>query len=205
MKARKRQQQYVIGIDEVGRGSLAGPVAVAAVALPQGTRFKSVPPFKKLRDSKKLTALQRELWSRHLTRSPGLYYAVARVYPKTIDRINIAKAANLAAFRAYLRLKRHVSGVKIRMVYLDGGLFLGNGFLSPFPGARTIIKGDEKITAIMAASVIAKVSRDRLMRRLAKKYPAYGFEIHKGYGTKMHFSMVRKHGPSPAHRLTFLA
>jgi ribonuclease HII len=117
--------------------------------------------------------------------------------------MNISSAANLAALRACDTLiKSHGPRIKNVRIFLDGGLFLGRG--AQPANAKTVVKGDEKIPAVAAASVIAKVARDRFMVRLAKKYPAYGFDAHKGYGTKAHYGALRHDGPSPAHRLTFI-
>ncbi len=194
--------RYVIGIDEVGRGSLAGPVTVAAVRMPSNTRFRDK-KFGQLRDSKKLSPKQRELWFGYFSDHPQIEYAVTRVYPRKIEKLNISKAANLAAFRAFKRLTTSCLLPPNRFrVFLDGGLYLGRKGL--IPEARTVPKGDEKIHVIKIASIVAKVNRDRLMTRLGKKYPKYGFEIHKGYGTRMHLKAIRKYGPSEAHRLTFL-
>lgn len=185
---------WVIGIDEVGRGALAGPVVVAAAALPAGrtVRSRTLGPLK---DSKKLTAKQREAWCDHF----DVQFALARVYPRQIEKRNVSKAANLAAKRAFVRLAGSRNAKKI---FLDGGLFIGNG--SQPEHAKTIVRGDEKITAVKIASIIAKVHRDRLMRRLAKKYPRYRFEVHKGYGTQAHRRAIKKYGLCPAHRLTFV-
>lgn len=197
--------KYLIGIDEVGRGPLAGPVVVAAVAIPSQFRVSRF-SLRVLRDSKKLSEKQREAWFEYFRTESRILYAIARVYPKTIDRINISEAANRAAFFAYQRLVRdnpklHVS----REILLDGGLYLKNREESfQTYNAKTIIKGDEKHLPIMIASIIAKVTRDRYMDRLAKCYSGYGFEDHKGYGTKAHYRALRKLGPSPAHRRSFL-
>jgi len=195
--------RYIVGIDEVGRGALAGPVVVAAVAVATAANFRSSKLKVNLRDSKELTAKQREEWFRYIEAHPRISYALARVYPRAIERMNITKAANLAALRAYRkltsRLRHSISNMR---VYLDGGLYLGSG--EQPSNARTIVRGDQKYKAIKFASIIAKVSRDQLMRGLAKRYPEYGFEIHKGYGTKLHRMALKKHGPSEAHRLTFL-
>lgn len=218
--------RYIIGIDEVGRGALAGPVVVAAVAMPANLKLISQiskPRTGKMRDSKKLTPKRREKWFKYLIRHPMLCYSIARVYPRQIEKMNISRAANLAALRALDRLASayHLSPVTCR-IFLDGGLYLGNkrGFtqnvrrstqkiiprmsaLGPHWSARTIVRGDEKIRAVAAASIIAKVSRDRAMARLAKKEPRYGFEIHKGYGTKKHLAALRRFGLSEAHRKNF--
>jgi ribonuclease HII len=163
-------------------------------------------PAGKLRDSKKLTPKQREAWSAYFKTVPGLWYALARVYPRQIEKRNISGAANLAAFRAFerLALTSHLKPQASR-VYLDGGLYVKNRAYSVAMGARTIVKGDEKIPAVAIASIIAKVFRDRLMKRLAQKHPKYGFEAHKGYGTAAHFAAIRRFGLTAAHRLTFIS
>lgn len=217
--------RYIIGIDEVGRGSLAGPIVVCAVAVPRGWRAtqasvmtchnggrRSELSRTALRDSKKLSAEQRKAWFEYLIRQPALCYSVARIYPRRIDKINIARSANLAAHLAYSRLaKNYKLKIKNSSVYLDGGLYLGKGvpaghFSKEDKPAivRTVVRGDEKFTAVKIASILAKVFRDRYMARLAKRYPDYGFEIHKGYGTKAHMAAIRRHGPSEIHRLTFI-
>jgi ribonuclease HII len=126
------------------------------------------------------------------------------VYPRRIEKLNIARAANAAALRAFARLSKTCNlQPKTCRVYLDGGLYLGNGrhsANSERPTAKTIVRGDEKLNAVKIASILAKVSRDRLMARLAKKHPAYGFEVHKGYGTRAHLAAIKRHGLSEAHR-----
>jgi ribonuclease HII len=207
--AAKIQKGWVIGIDEVGRGALAGPVTVAAAMLATDARGRVISTrFRSLKDSKKLSPAQRKVLAKEFARDAGVHSAVARVYPRGIEKINISAAANLAASRALLRLlKNHALAVGTK-IYLDGGLFIksrayqeGNaGKLA----AKTVIKGDERFPAVAAASIIAKVSRDRFMVRLAERYPQYGFDIHKGYGTAAHLRAIRKNGPCAAHRLTFL-
>jgi ribonuclease HII len=196
--------RYVIGIDEVGRGALAGPVVVAAAMVKEGAWKTANRPLIALKDSKQLTPRQREVWFRYFKENPGISFAVARVYPRQIEKRNISGAANLAALRAYKKLfvRYHLAGAR-HHVLLDGSLFLGSKAKQP-SHAKTIIKGDEKVQAIAIASIIAKVSRDRFMAQLAKKYADYGFDIHKGYGTKLHREALRTHGPSIVHRLTFL-
>jgi ribonuclease HII len=198
-------QKYIIGLDEVGRGALAGPVVVAAAMVPAG-RFRS------LKDSKKLKPWQREAWLAYFKKNGEVKFAVARVYPRGIEKLNISGAANRAALQAFERLVKNVNkaGIKIdsRMatVFLDGGLFLESRIKQKNHALRavTIIKADEKISAVAAASIVAKVTRDRFMVRLAKRYSVYGFEVHKGYGTKVHMAALAKAGPCAAHRLTFL-
>lgn len=214
--------RYIVGIDEVGRGCLAGPVVVAALSMPRAVRISNR-ALGKLKDSKKLTKQKREEWYAYLKAHPRLRYAVTRVYPRGIERMNISRAANLAALRAFKRLVSGQMSNARCQIYLDGGLYLGNRSEKARTSTRrsanqlrkvsqassqyfasTVIKGDEKLAVIKAASIIAKVSRDRLMTRLAVKYPRYGFDIHKGYGTKLHRKAIKKYGPSPAHRLTFI-
>jgi ribonuclease HII len=192
-----------VGIDEVGRGSLAGPVVVVA-AMVNGTVRN--PKLGKLKDSKKLTKLQREAWFDYLIKNKRVRFALARVYPRQIEKRNVSQAANLAAARAFGRLMTVHSDshpTTQPTIFLDGGLFLGSRDKQP-KHAKTIVKGDEKIRAVAIASIIAKVSRDRLMMRLAKRYPHYGFDLHKGYGTKLHQTAIRHYGPTTVHRLTFL-
>lgn len=192
--------RYVIGIDEVGRGPLAGPVVVAAVAMPLRLKLERAG----LRDSKRLTAAARAEWNAYIRSHPQLGYALARVRPATIDQVNISRAANLAARRAFTRL---VAALRLPVadcvVYLDGGLYLGNG-RARLPGV-TRPKADENVPAVALASIVAKVHRDGLMARASKKFPGYGFEVHKGYGTRAHRAAVRRLGPSALHRLTFMA
>lgn len=206
-KRKMGKEKYTIGIDEVGRGPLAGPVTVAAVALLFKLKIKSQKLKIPLRDSKKLSPRQREIWFEYIKKHPQIFYALASVSPKVIDRINISKAANLAATRAFIKLakNRELKNKKCK-VFLDGGLYLPK-FLNSifyFLDSKTIIRGDEKIPAIMLASIVAKVSRDKLMCHYGKKFPQYGFAQHKGYGTKRHFGVIKKYGLIKIHRLTFL-
>jgi ribonuclease HII len=194
--------EYVIGVDEVGRGSLAGPVVVAVACLPRGLRIRNS-KLGQLKDSKKLTPEKREAWFRYLAAHPRIGVGLARVYPRLIERMNISNAANLAAYRAFRRILREKTlPEELCRIYLDGNLYLGRKGL--VPQARTVVKGDEKISAVMIASIFAKVSRDRFMRRLARKYPEYGFDLHKGYATAAHREAVLSHGASEIHRRTFL-
>jgi ribonuclease HII len=149
----------------------------------------------RLDDSKKLTAKSREAWVKKLKKA-GVAFAVTSISPAVIDRVNISRAANLAVKRSLKKLTEE-KGIPIEhsVVFLDGGLFV--------EGGRTMIKADQKINAVRAASVLAKVHRDRYMKRLSIKYPAYGFERHVGYGTRAHLAAIKKHGLSPVHRKTF--
>jgi ribonuclease HII len=202
----------VIGIDEVGRGALAGPVTVVATALAMDAHRRAAhAPFRSLKDSKKLRAPRREFWAKELRDNAGVRFAISRVYPRGIERLNISAAANRAAQNAVAKLLKDHKLPLTTQVYLDGGLFVGSKrnqqktVLAGRLNAKTVIKADEKFPAVAAASIIAKVSRDRFMTRLAKRHPAYGFGVHKGYGTAAHFRAIKKNGPCEAHRLTFLA
>lgn len=186
--------RITIGVDEVGRGALAGPVVVAGIACRKPFRIKNR-KLGELKDSKKLTALKRSRWFRYLTHHPGIHYAVSRVTPRVIDRINISAAANRAAGRI---VKKIAPSKKRFFVYLDGGLSLPEHIPH-----RALIKGDERMKIIAVSSIIAKVTRDRAMVRLHKKDPRYRFDIHKGYGTKLHKKLLRQFGRSDFHRQTF--
>lgn len=211
-KISAKKIKYIIGIDEVGRGPLAGPVTVAAVAATVNLKFLILHFQKKskipLKDSKKLTAKQREKWAEFVKQSV-IPFAIFSASPKMIDKINISNAANLASGRAFQKLTTNykLSTTNLKIL-LDGGLKIPPRFLkSPMASAytlTTIIKGDEKILAISLASIMAKVHRDKLMEKMDKKYPGYGFGKHKGYGTKLHYQTLKKFGPSKIHRKSFL-
>jgi len=192
---------YIVGIDEVGRGSLAGPVVVGAVALPVGKKFIN------LRDSKKLTPRARENWFDFVKGEKDIFYATARVYHNKIDKVNIAEAANAASTKAFLKLISRSKSGDVVKVYLDGGLYLNEEVVlkkirSAFR-VKTVIKGDEKINSIKLASIMAKVTRDRYMVKLHDRYPRYGFNLHKGYGTEIHRRAIKRYGLSKIHRRSF--
>ncbi len=195
---------YVIGIDEAGRGSLAGPVVVAAVLTPKNFYPRGI-ALPKLRDSKKLSPIQRQVWFEYLKSHPKVLYATARVYPRKIENINIARAANLASTRALLRLSKNFNRSTKYRVLLDGSLYLIEKYLpTSAKGGKTIIRGDEKFVSIKLASIVAKVTRDNYMVKLNNRQPLYQFNIHKGYGTALHRALISKHGPAEVHRLTYL-
>ncbi|HEY4497412.1 MAG TPA: ribonuclease HII [Candidatus Paceibacterota bacterium] len=205
--------QFMIGIDEVGRGSLAGPITVAAVAA--ATNQKSNIKNKKLRtallcikDSKKLSPKQREGWFRNLsllTSHSSLVWAISSVGSTTIDRIGISRAATLAVGRCLRKLKIKYKKSKIIFqvpcvkIMLDGSLYAPR----TYQNQKTIIKGDERIPLIAAASIIAKVTRDRMMTCWHSRYPRYGFATHKGYGTAMHRAALARYGFCMLHRRSF--
>ncbi len=233
--------EFVVGLDEVGRGPLAGPVVAAAVCINSSLRapgclLKDVQardnpaedadnngivsssldkfPFEGLngpsgpveggaprkdtwtevRDSKKLSPKQRERWYKFLTKQPEIKWGIGLVSEKIIDQINILEATKLA-------MKRAIEALKIEPDYLllDGNFLLEDLSISQ----KAVVRGDEKVISCAAASIIAKVTRDRLMGKYDAKYPDYGFKKHKGYGTKDHLAAIKKHGACPIHRLSF--
>ncbi len=205
----KRSYRCIAGLDEAGRGPLAGPVAAGAIAISDKRLVISDKRFKKIRDSKKLSEKQREEWYKILTKHPGLEWAVAKVYPKTIDRINIFEATKLAMRRVVKKIERKFDK-PVDCLIIDGNFDIYENrsrnitrTVLVVPTQKAVIKADKKVFSCMAASIIAKVTRDRIMRRAHKKYPQYGFDRHKGYGTKAHFAALKKYGPCAIHRKTF--
>ena len=177
----------ICGIDEAGRGPLAGPVCAAAVILPEGLEIPGLNDSKKLTDKKR-----RELFP--IIEGQALAYGIGWASQEEIDDINILQATFLAMSRA-------VEQLNIRP---DLALVDGNRAPTLDLPVETVVKGDSLSASIAAASVLAKVSRDDVMLRMAEEYPGYGFEVHKGYGTKAHYESLRTFGPSPIHRRTFL-
>jgi len=199
MLKRRRKIGYLIGVDEAGRGPLVGPVSVAAVAV-RATAAKTNKIFRGVRDSKKLSEKQREEWFKKLKdfeKTGVLKTASSFSGAKTIDEKGITAAVRRAVARVLKKLE--IDSRKCQ-VLLDGSLRAP----AYFENQETIIRGDDRIPIIAAASIIAKVSRDRRMKRYAKKFPGYGFEVHKGYGTKAHYAAIKKLGPSEIHRKSFL-
>ena len=179
--------EIICGVDEAGRGPLAGPVCAAAVILPKGLVIPG------LNDSKKLTdKRRRELMP--IIKEQALAYGIAFASHEEIDQINILQATFLAMERALAELK-----IKPELALIDGNRQKDFGI-----NVETVIKGDSRSANIAAASVLAKVTRDDYMEAMATEYPGYGFDIHKGYGTKAHYEALRNLGPSPIHRMTFL-
>ena len=177
----------ICGVDEAGRGPLAGPVYAAAVILPPHLEIEG------LNDSKKLTdKRRRELMP--LIMEQAIAYGIGSASEQEIDEINILQATFLAMERALAQLEG-----KAQFALIDGNREKDFGI-----PVMTVVKGDSRSANIAAASILAKVSRDDYMDELAKQYPEYGFEVHKGYGTKAHYEALRAHGHCPAHRLSFL-
>lgn len=179
--------KLVCGIDEAGRGPLCGPVCAAAVILPLDCEIEGI------NDSKKLSEKKREMLFDIITEK-AIAYAVYMADAQTIDRINILQAT-------FLAMRNAVEGLSVKP---DIALIDGNGKPGLDIEERTVVKGDAKSVSIAAASILAKVSRDRYMLEMDKQYPEYQFAKHKGYGTKLHYEMLAEHGVSPIHRRTFL-
>ena len=176
----------VAGVDEAGRGPLAGPVVVAAVIF---TDHEKIPV---VNDSKQLSAKKRELLYEQIISTPGVLYSIQEVSETIIDEKNILQATHLG-------MRNAVSDLKVAEFALIDGLPVPN-FPTP---CQAIVKGDAKSASIAAASILAKTFRDKIMAKYAEKYPEYGFENHSGYGTKAHIEALQKYGPTPIHRKTF--
>ena len=177
----------VCGVDEAGRGPLAGPVCAAAVILPEGVIIDGV------NDSKKLSEKKRESLF-DVIREQALSYSIAYATVDEIEEINILNATMLA-------MRRAIDGLDIKADY---AMIDGNKIPPLDIDAECIVKGDAKSMSISCASILAKVSRDRLLYKYAEEYPMYGFDKHKGYGTKVHREAILKYGPCPYHRKSFL-
>ena len=247
----KRGFKEVVGLDEAGRGPLAGPVVAAAVVVKQNIKNKNLAFSKNLdsslrrikkskqiknkknsnltikqfsnlgiRDSKRLTPKKREELYKILTNSTLIEWGIGRVYESVIDKINILEATKLAMKRAVEKLKTKNKKQKINFLILDGNFKIdyshgpiriprgrgkrrrGLGYSDAIP-QKSIVKADNKVFSCAVASIIAKVTRDRIMVRFCKKYSQYDFSRHKGYATKYHLKMLKKHGPCRIHRKSF--
>ena len=179
--------EIICGVDEAGRGPLAGPVYAAAVILPKHLQIPGLNDSKKLSDKRR-----RELYP--VICDQALAYGIGFATEQEIDEINILQATFLAMERAMAQLK-----IRPDLALIDGNRQKYFGL-----PVKTIVKGDSRSANIAAASVLAKVSRDDWMIAMAEKYPEYGFEIHKGYGTRAHYQALEAYGPSPIHRMSFL-
>ena len=178
---------YICGVDEAGRGPLAGPVCAAAVILPPDLEIPGLDDSKKLTDKRR-----RELFP--VIKEKAIAYGIAFATHEEIDEINILQATYLAMERAMNSL-----AVRPEMALIDGNRAKDFGL-----PVQTVVKGDSLSASIAAASILAKVTRDDYMEEMAKVYPQYAFEVHKGYGTKLHYEKIASFGPSPIHRMTFL-
>ena len=177
----------ICGVDEAGRGPLAGPVCAAAVILPPHLQIPGLDDSKKLSDKRR-----RELFP--VIKEQAIAYGIGLASHEEIDEINILQATFLAMKRALAQLEG-----KADFALIDGNRETDFGL-----PVQTVVKGDSRSANIAAASVLAKVTRDDIMDAMANDYPQYGFAVHKGYGTKAHYAALTAHGPSPIHRMTFL-
>ena len=184
---RSRGFRLVAGVDEAGRGPLAGPVFAACVILPEGCQIDGI------NDSKKLTPKKRDELYDEITKK-AISFSIQSVDEKIIDEINILNATHMAMNMAVDKME-----IKPDYVLIDG-----NSIKNMTTPHETIVKGDAKSISIAAASILAKVARDRFICEMAEVYPQYSFEKHKGYGTKIHNEAILKYGPCPIHRKTFL-
>lgn len=185
--AKSKGYSAICGVDEAGRGPLAGPVFAAAVILPENCEIEG------LNDSKKISEKKRDALF-DVIKEKAISWSVASVDEKTIDEINILQAT-------YLAMRKAVEDLDVPADY---ALIDGNRMPPLEIEGETIVKGDAKSPSIAAASILAKVSRDRFMLELDEKYPQYQFAKHKGYGTKLHYEMLTEHGISDCHRMSFL-
>lgn len=201
MKRSSKNQKWIVGIDEVGRGPLAGSVAVGAVVIDSvvyNSRLKK--EFKGIRDSKKLSEKQREEWFKKIKiaeKRGDIKFVVSMTPPAIIDKKGIVFSIQNALNHSLSKL--NVSPERAQ-IFLDGGLKAPK----EYKNQKTIIHGDDLVQIISIASVVAKVTRDRLMRCLARKFPKYGFESNKGYGTRAHYLAIKKYGTTKIHRQSFL-
>lgn len=186
----KKGYQRVACLDEAGRGPLAGPVVAGVVMLKNLSKFD----LDKIKDSKQLTAKKREEFYRLIIKNPDIEWGMGKVSEKVIDKINILEATKLAMIKAIGQLSQ-----KPDFLILDGKMVLKLNIPQ-----KSIVKGDTKVFSCACASVIAKVTRDRMMKRYHKKYPKYAFNQHMGYPTKLHRQRIRGHGPCQIHRKSFI-
>ncbi len=177
----------IAGIDEAGRGPLAGPVVSACCILPEGLILDGI------NDSKQLSEEERERFFAILISTPGIEFGIGQAEAPEIDRVNILKATFHSMYRALIELQE-----KPDYILVDGSLTPSFGIPT-----RALVKGDSRSACIAAASILAKVTRDRIMVEMDKIYPQYGFAIHKGYGTPEHLAALKQYGPCAIHRKSF--
>jgi len=204
----KKGYECVVGLDEVGRGPLAGPVVAGAVFIKSPSTSSGQAALKILikgiNDSKKISEKKREEIFDILVKHKDVKWGIGIVSEKEIDKINILKATKLAMKKAVTALTLKMDGrplLKSEVFLLIDGNFSVDFIVRH--NQKAIIKGDQKVISISAASIIAKVTRDRLMKKFHKKFSQYGFDKHKGYGTAFHIEMIEKHGPCDIHRRSF--
>lgn len=205
----KKGYELVVGLDEAGRGALAGSVVAAAVMVinskfkmkNEKLQFKIRELLSEVKDSKQLNPLKREEVYKKIIKCPYIIFGVGKVGERIIDKINIKNAAELAMERALKSLEKKIKK-RTDFLLIDGNN-IKNSQLKTY-NSKLIVRADEKVFSCAAASIIAKVTRDRIMKKLDKRYPQYGFKKHKGYGTKLHFKMIKKYGFCKIHRFSYL-
>ena len=183
--------KYVAGVDEAGRGPLAGPVYAAAVIFAEGTVIEGI------NDSKKLSEKKRDLLAEIIKTTPDCIWSIASATAEEIDRFNILRATHIAMKRAHDDVAARIGAAKNPKVLVDGLP------VSTLPHAASVVKGDAKSLLIAAASILAKTARDAYCMEMESKYPGYGFAKHKGYPTAAHFEALKELGPCPEHRRSF--
>jgi ribonuclease HII len=193
-KLKRKGFNLIVGLDEAGRGPLAGPVVAVAVSVDEKVDSKI---FKGIKDSKKMSEKKREFFHCLLINSPWIKWGLGRVSQKKIDQINIFQATKLAMRKAVEQLIKK-TGETPDLLIIDGNFKIESGIQE-----KPIIKADEKVFSCMAAGIIAKVNRDQVMKRYSIKYPEYGFNENKGYGTLKHRKAIKKHGQCLIHRRSF--
>jgi len=198
----KKGYKIIVGLDEVGKGALCGPVTTAAVIINpkfkiENKNFKEI--LKNTKDSKKLSEKQREKIFKLIPKCPYIKFTISSVGPKTIDKINITNATKKAMKNCLNKILPKYN-LKNVLVLIDGNKIIDKNLKIT---QKAIVKGDDKIFSIALASVIAKVTRDRKMKKLSLQYPEYYFHQHKGYGTKLHKKLIKKYGPCKIHRKSY--
>lgn len=203
--------KMVVGIDEAGRGPLAGPVVAAAVSIePISNVRKKLLQIGEIKDSKKLTEKKRERIFKGIVDHPAIRWGVGTVLPGVIDRINVLEATKMAMIRAILNLQRKYQHETFSLVESSGVnpspyFLLVDGPIKldlPLP-QKSVLQGDKKVFSCSLASIIAKVKRDQVMKDLSEQYPEYNFEEHKGYATREHLEKLKEYGPCDIHRKSF--
>ena len=192
----KRGLKFVAGLDEAGRGPLAGPVVASAVCIDCNCKFL----LKGINDSKKLSEKQRDFFYEKLTNDKNIKWGVGIVSEKVIDKINILQATKLAMQKAVDDL---LCDTDVEYLILDGNFTLRQAQGKKYIPQKSVIKGDQKVMSVAVASIIAKVTRDKIMQKYHKQFPQYGFDKHKGYGTELHRQKLKELGPCKIHRKTF--
>ncbi len=198
--------KFVIGIDEAGRGPLAGPVVAVAVCVRSNLNRDYDIEFLGINDSKKLSEKKRESLYEILINHKDVNFGVGIISEEVIDKINILEATKLAMAVAVENLEKNLES-KAEFLLIDGNFILSDSLLlktrTVLPNQKAIVKGDQKVFSIAMASIIAKVTRDKIMKEIHQLYPNYGFDLHKGYGTKLHIKNLKSFGRCKAHRLSF--